>query len=55
MTRRQLVAGLDAAIEHCSKQRVALHLAERAMVQARETLERFDAEARRPEPPVHGH
>jgi hypothetical protein len=41
-TREQLVAKYDAAIELTSKRRTALRLAERAMLEAREQLQRFD-------------
>jgi len=54
-TRADLVAEIDAAIEHTAKCRIELGLAERAMVAAREALERFDAEAQRRPPPIHGH
>ena len=52
-TRDELVALLDAACERTAKRRTALRLAERAMIEARERLEKFDAEAARPAPPVH--
>ncbi len=45
VTREQLVARLDAAVERTSKRRVALRLAERALIEAREDLQRFDEEA----------
>lgn len=44
-TREELVAALDAAIDRTLKRRVALRLAERAMRDAREALDRFDAGA----------
>jgi len=46
-TREQLLARLDAACELASKRRVQLRLAERAMIEAREQLDRFDEAAAR--------
>ena len=52
-TRDELLAQLDSACERTMKRRTALRLAERAMLEARAMLEKFDAEAARPAPPVH--
>jgi hypothetical protein len=52
-TREELLQRLDAAVELTSKRRTALYMAERAMVKAREELQRFDEEAAIPAPPVY--
>lgn len=52
-TRDELVAQHDEAIERTQQCRIDLRMAERAMLDARKAIERFDELASRPAPPVH--